>query len=177
MSALRDAILTDCSESLKICKTPSFSRVAPPGHSNGHVSVGTNGHPAETLSPTDSVRWARPQPKMAFAPLMVGQHLRLVLNPLRPTDREPDTPPDAGTARSEQSNCHFVLCLITHEIDQKLAGFTGNLRKRHFLPFFRLCAAASSPALLCCSERGALQIGGDSAAAIRLPAALWVAAR
>ena len=92
-----DAILTDCSESLKICKTPSFSRVAPPGHSNGHVSVGTNGHPAGTLFPTDTVRWARPQPKMAFAPLMAGQHLRLVLNPLRPTDRESDTPPDAGS--------------------------------------------------------------------------------
>ena len=43
-------------------------RVSPPGHSNGHVPVGTNGHPAETLTPTDSVRWARPQPKMAFAP-------------------------------------------------------------------------------------------------------------
>ena len=68
VSALSDAILIDCSESLKICKTPSFSRVSPPGHSNGHVSVGTNGHPAGTLFPTDTVRWARPQPKMAFAP-------------------------------------------------------------------------------------------------------------
>ena len=68
---MSDAILTDCSESLKICKTrvaPSFFRVSPPGHSNGHVSVGTNGHPAGTLFPTDTVRWARPQPKMAFAP-------------------------------------------------------------------------------------------------------------
>ena len=68
VSTMSDAILIDCNESLRICKTPSFSRVAPPGHSNGHVSVGTNGHPAETLYPTDSVRWARPQPKMAFAP-------------------------------------------------------------------------------------------------------------
>ena len=41
-----------------------------------------------------------------------------------------------------------------------LPGFTGNLRKRHFLPFFRLCAAASSPALLCCSERGVAELLG-----------------
>ena len=98
----------------------------PEGHPRGILTDmcplgGTNGQPAEALAPTGCVRWARPQPKMAFAPLIVGQHLRLVLNPLRPTDRESDTPPDAGTARSEQSNCHFVLCLITHEIDQKLA--------------------------------------------------------
>ena len=41
-----------------------------------------------------------------------------------------------------------------------LPGFPGNLRKRHFLPFFRLCAAASSPALLCCSERGVAELLG-----------------
>ena len=41
-----------------------------------------------------------------------------------------------------------------------LPVFPGNLRKRHFLPFFRLCAAASSPALLCCSERGVAELLG-----------------
>ena len=81
VSAMSDAILTDCSESLKICKTPSFSRVSPPGHSNGQVVKGKAGCCGASL------RSAPHHPAFPSAPLEPpsNTHMAIGTPPYRPS--------------------------------------------------------------------------------------------